>query len=216
MSSFRLLPAVFLLALIASCGQQRNAVVGEGMFQKRKYLSGWHVDIGRRSTAQHRERAMHTSVLSRETELRTAQGSSIEEDLSELGEVFHSDEPMAGIVALVTPTPPRKVGQKPPTLHAGTPAMQDRDPDNIMPRKRFNALAIPALLFVLAGVVLAFVTNSGWLVAGALVIGLVLAAISLRRIRSREQSGKGFPLVALILGTMAALITAMVIIRTGF
>lgn len=106
--------------------------------------------------------------------------------------------------------------QHTPAQETATLAPQDRNPDNIMPRKRFNVLAIPALLFVLAGIVLAFVTNSGWLVVGALAIGLVLAAISLRRIRSREQSGKAFALTALILGVMAAVITAMVIVRTGF
>jgi hypothetical protein len=85
-----------------------------------------------------------------------------------------------------------------------------------MPRKRLDGWAIPAFLLVLAGIASAFLTNSGLLVAVLLVLGIVLAAISLRRMRSDERSGKGFALFALVAGTMAALITAMVIVRSGF
>jgi len=217
MFTARFLVALVLLGLFASCGQQRNAVVGEGMFQKRKYNSGWHVDLGKRPATRHeepRERVVRTrpytpaAVQQHETHIEIAPDPTPADELAML------QEPLADLAGdAVLPAAPRN----PPFVQLDvTPMPRDRDPENIMPRKRFNVLAIPSLLFVLAGIVLAFVTNSGWLVAGALVVGIVLAAISLRRIRSQEQSGKAFALIAMILGVMAALITTMVIIRTGF
>lgn len=215
MFTARFLVALILLGLFASCGQQRNAVVGEGMFQKRKYTSGWHVDLGKRPTArpkEHQERVVRT----RDEQVAVVQPPTAENvaDSAPAEAYTALHEPLAalsGSPVLLAAPPANSIVQ----LDA-EPAPRDPDPDNIMPRKRFNVLAIPALLFVLAGIAMAFLTNSGWLVSGALVIGLVLAAISLRRIRSQEHSGKAFALIAMIMGVMAALITAMVIVRTGF
>lgn len=97
-----------------------------------------------------------------------------------------------------------------------TPPLPDRDPDNLMHRPGLQPLAIPSLALVLGGIAMAFLSNSGVLVAGILALGLLLAGISLSRIRSRERGGKVFALIAMVLGTVAALITAMVITRTGF
>lgn len=217
MVTVRFLVALVLLGLFASCGQQRSAVVGEGLFQKRKYLPGWHVDLrGKEATKPLVRTASRPTVLPRTEVLSTTQLRVPEVEQPELGEVYLLDEPVAGNAATMLPVQVQRINALEPTTETMATAPGDRDPDNIMPRKRFNVFAIPALLFVLTGIVLAFVTNSGWLVAGALVAGIVLAAISLRRIRSQEQSGKAFALIAMILGVMAALITTMVIIRTGF
>ncbi|MEX1132875.1 MAG: DUF4190 domain-containing protein [Flavobacteriales bacterium] len=217
MITARSLLVLFLLGLFASCGHQRNAVVGEGPFQKRKYLPGWHVDLGKRSSVQSSEHPSRTRVpIPKAEEESGTRSYAAETEHPRSGEVYNRSEPIADIAATNPPEPAQWGIAQENDLRSAAPAPGDRDPDNIMPRKRFNVLAIPALLFVLAGILLAFITNSGWLVAGSLVIGLVLAAISLRRIRSREQSGKGFALIAMILGVMAALITTMVIIRTGF
>ncbi len=43
---------------------------------------------------------------------------------------------------------------------------------------------------------------------------VVLAAVALKQIRTREQRGKGFALVALIIGLIAALFTTLVILWT--
>ncbi|MCW5899302.1 MAG: DUF4190 domain-containing protein [Flavobacteriales bacterium] len=73
-----------------------------------------------------------------------------------------------------------------------------------------------ALGLVVLGILAAFLTNSGWLVSALVVAGIVLAAVALRRIRSQERKGKGYALAALILGLIGALITLMVVIRSGF
>ena len=212
----RLLLIGFLgLAFLAGCAQQNNAVVGKGPIQKRKYQPGWHVDLFQRSKAvqpAHTERRRSVPDVEQQEELTVAPPSTIEgleheQDLDAFGpsasldalSLGHAIQPSVDLGRVATATP------------AEAPAQE-----NLMPRKRLQTLAIPSALFVGAGITMAFVTNSALLVAAALLIGLVLAAVSLRRIRSHERSGKGFALIALVLGTMAALITTMVIIRSGF
>ncbi len=203
------------LALLAGCAQQNNAVVGKGPIQKRKYQPGWHVDLFQRSRAmqpEHTERRRSAPDVVQQEEIavvptNTIEGLEHEQDLDAFG-------PSASLDAM----PPGATLQPSVTLgRASTEtAVEAPAQENLMPRKRIQPLAIPSALFVGAGITMAFVTNSALLVAVALLIGLVLAAVSLRRIRSHERSGKGFAIVALVLGTMAALITTMVIIRSGF
>lgn len=212
----RLLLIGFLgLALLAGCAQQNNAVVGKGSIQKRKYQPGWHVDLFQRAKAVqplHTERRHPATDVEQQKEITALPTSALmameqEQNVDAFG-------PSASLDAIPngrTPQPSSFSVGASEAIPAGAPA-----PQNLMPRKRLQPLAIPSMLFVGAGITMAFVTNSGLLVAAALLIGLVLAAVSLRRIRSHERSGKGFAIVALVLGTMAALLTTMVIIRSGF
>jgi hypothetical protein len=206
---------VILLFTLIACGQQKNSTVGDGPFQKRKFMPGWHIDIARaRPEAQPPRPSVSKVSHPKRLEVVADVGSIIETTISP--EVTAS---LGYIPEAAHPRSPREQTAPAEVLDLQiaplvVPAV--RDTSNIMPRKRFNVLAIPSLLFVAAGITFAFTTNSALLVLAMLVVGLVLAGISLRRIRSKEQSGKGFALVALILGVLAALITTMVIIRTGF
>jgi hypothetical protein len=212
---FRPLFVIVLSVALVSCGSTRNASDHGGLARERGYRPGWHLELVKQDRKPSPTDAFTTSNPSEPGPMDTPR--------PEAG-AFVAHEPDK----LRTPpaVPVRTYDRIPPTIapvpgrtevvKEARPDVRDRDPDNIMPRKRFNAFAIPALLVVLGGVSAAFLTNSGWLVAGLLVLGLLLAAISLRRIRSREQSGKSIALAALIIGLVAALITAMVIIRSGF
>lgn len=205
----------FVLLLLAGCAQRNNAVISKGPFQKRKYQPGWHVELFRKPMAKPAEQA----EARRDTPDVHAQ--EMEEALSSRSNTASGQAPdpveFEASASLTTTHPPVRPGSS-KTFEPQVESAPQQAPrqENQMPRKRLQPLAIPAALFVGAGITLAFVTNSGLLVAGALLIGLVLAAVSLRRIRSHERSGKGFALVALVLGTLAALLTAMVIVRTGF
>ena len=53
-------------------------------------------------------------------------------------------------------------------------------------------------------------------VIAALVVALVLAGISVRQIRWREERGKGFAIAALMIAVIAAIVTAMVTAVVGF
>jgi hypothetical protein len=206
---------VILLFALVACGQQKNSAVGDRPFQKRKFMPGWHIDIARaKPEAQPPRKSGSKMSNPRRLEIVADVGTMIETTISPEVTASLGYNPEAA-----PPILPREQ-----TAPAGVLDLQlapliapaARDTSNIMPRKRFNVLAIPSLLFVAAGITFAFTTNSALLVLAMLVVGLVLAGISLRRIRSKEQSGKGFALTALILGVLAALITTMVIIRTGF
>jgi lysylphosphatidylglycerol synthetase-like protein (DUF2156 family) len=85
-----------------------------------------------------------------------------------------------------------------------------------MPKKRWNRLAIPAFVLALLTVFLALFTVSTTAVILVAAATIVLAGVSLKQIRREEQAGKGFALAALIIGLIAALITAISIIVVGF
>lgn len=85
-----------------------------------------------------------------------------------------------------------------------------------MPHKRWNRLAVPAFVVSLGAVALALFTTSTIAVIAALVVALVLAGISVRQIRWREERGKGFAIAALMIAVIAAIGTAMVTAVVGF
>ena len=96
-------------------------------------------------------------------------------------------------------------------------ASQEQDGDeNVVPRKKWNRLAVPTLVSAVSIIALAIFTTSTTAVILAAITTLVLGGISLRQIRRREEAGKGFALVGLILGLIATLITAMAIAVVGF
>jgi hypothetical protein len=201
--------------LLAACGQNRRTTVGSGFLQKRTFRPGWHLDLA------HGERQPHGTKTSRPKGLTANPGTEVTAAREHVPQPVLDLDPSRPstdlVAALETPPAAESLHLAPERIRERSHnAVADRDPENIMPRKRLDGWAIPAFLLVLAGIASAFLTNSGLLVAVLLVLGIVLAAISLRRMRSDERSGKGFALFALVAGTMAALITAMVIVRSGF
>lgn len=90
-----------------------------------------------------------------------------------------------------------------------------QDEENLMPKKKWNRLAIPAFVAALGTVALGLFTSSTSAVLAGVLITLLLAGIALRRIRIHEQSGKGFAFAALMIGVIAALITALTIANYG-
>lgn len=208
---------LLLLLLTMGCSTGRHATVGEGLIQKRRLSPGWHVDLGLQRT---RKAPPLNARVHRNTEPVVPDRKVPNDPAPELAQVVHGP---GQAFSSWREAAPEEVGEAPQLpAHAlrhgpdlAVPS-SDRDPENLMPRGRFNAWSIPSLLFVLGAIAMALLTNNGALVAGMLVVGLFLAGFSLARIRSREQRGKVYALVALVLGTVAALITAMVILRSGF
>jgi hypothetical protein len=205
---------------LAACNAGRNATVGEGMLQKRKHQSGWHIDLHRKTptrTHAHRregERDHHTGASSAVKRSATTSRTAVL-DLPEPGTTAIV---VSGTDALVSAD--ADMGPMLLTLEPSAPYQPQEEPENLMPRKRLQPLAIPSLLLALAGIYLAFLPTTAltattlWIM-GLLTLSIVLSAISLRRIRDRDRSGKGFALAGLMLGMLAAIITTMVIIRTG-
>jgi len=208
-----LLPLLWPIVWLAmGCAPDRR--VAGGRFQKRVPRPGWHVALGRASTPTTDQQAQG-SEPPRQFPVHAAPTSATRS--GDLLAAMPTDIP----VRASAPSPPQVV---PPPLtlsllpHASRAASADPTDDYAgdMPRGPANKLGIVALVLVTAGIVTAFTSNSAVLVALLVAAGIVLAAIALRRIRSLAQRGKGFALVALILGMAAALLTIMMIVRTGW
>ncbi|MBL0128706.1 MAG: DUF4190 domain-containing protein [Flavobacteriales bacterium] len=198
----------FILPIVLfafGCGVQRD-VVQEGRFQKRTHQGGWHVDLHKKTSENDRTatRLRHIKV----------------------GSIVHPS-PLIAIDdrLLATTNSGPSLFVSPPSRASdpvcaeellpvrSTITLQEED-ENLMPRKKLNALAIPALVMALVTVGLGFSQNL-WLLVGAIVVTLVLVALSMRRIRRYEQGGKGFTFAALMIGVLAALLTALSIARYG-
>lgn len=87
--------------------------------------------------------------------------------------------------------------------------------ENLMPKKRWNRLSVPAFVAAQGTICLGLFTSSTYAVIAGLFVTLVLAGFSLRQIRHRQEAGKGFAFAALMIGVIATLITALTIARYG-
>jgi len=88
-------------------------------------------------------------------------------------------------------------------------------PSDPVVKKPWNKLAIPAFFVSMVAVAIGFFTTSTITVIGVVVLAMVLSGLSLHQIRWREERGKGFALIALVLAVIAALVTAMIIAVSG-
>jgi len=209
----RLVPLLIAcVMLLTACTTDRHVVTG-GLIQKRKYRPGWHLDFPSRSATPRAER----NAAERPRTIHAAPQGSI---------VQPSDRPLAPavIVAPLTASaePVQETRSVRPALSPATPAWrlscisaQDGE-ENLMPKKKWNVLAVPVFVLGLGAVALGFVTASTLAVLIVAVITVVLGAIALRRIRSRDQAGKGFALIGFILGLFVLLFVAISIASIGF
>lgn len=207
------LPHLLLLLpmLWLAMGCAGNRRVGEGRFQKRQHQPGWHVDMGRpaatpAATPVARERAvtMETRITAPVSEpVYVAPAMASAQTSASAATADMNTRPITAETGMVTSDAP-------------TISYQDDDYAGDRPRGAVSRTALVALALVVGAIVTAFMSNSALLVALIVTAGIVLAAIALRRIRSLEQQGKGFALVALILGLATALLTLMMIVRTGW
>lgn len=111
--------------------------------------------------------------------------------------------------------PITKPSLHPVTTIATTSDDQD-EPENLMPRKKLNPLAIPSFVLALGVLYLGFFTSNTLALVVAIVLTLAVSGISLARMRTREQGGKGFALSALMIGVIATIFTAIAIAAFGF
>ena len=209
----------FLLAvcivLITACSTDRHVVTG-GLIQKRKYRPGWHMDLDFRNdqpSNTHRSTAIRLMA-------RNSANTRAVIDVFERPLAFAKDrEPITASIAPVRPMRTRasmrhQVREVLTPLRKADSALDGEE--NLMPKKKWNMLAVPVLVLALGTVALAFLVPStlAVLVAGALTV--VLGAISLRHIRSHDEAGKGFALTGFIIALFALLFTGISIAAYGF
>jgi hypothetical protein len=214
-------PAILLFPilclLLASCGTT-GRTMDTGLMQKRRHLKGWDLEFLSRSQRSTRPvPANRNPVVKKDIGKNTA-GSRLTETL-----VVSTSPGSHGPVASSGPVAMEAI--RIPLLFTGSGPSEERtieEPEawspqeDLMHKKRWNLLAIPSFLMALATVYLGLFGLSTINVVIAIILTLILSGISLRQIRSREQSGKGFAIAALLIALLALLYTAMVTAVVGF
>jgi hypothetical protein len=94
-------------------------------------------------------------------------------------------------------------------------ATQDGE-ENLMPKKKWNVLAVPVFVLALGAVTLGFFTTSTLAVLLAAVVTVALGAITLRHIRTHDEAGKGFALIGFIIGLFVLLFVGISIATAGW
>ena len=198
---------------LASCGNARHTV-HEGGFQKRKYQSGWHFDIGGRTERRAAERNSGTKLLpARATHhLATGQkeapsplGNDLDPAIITEGADVISAEPTASLDVVVIAPSPRAAAFPPPQI-------ADQEP----PTKQFNPWALPAFALALGTIAYGILGTSNIIIVIAVVLTLLVASIALKKGRTNEWTGKGFAVSAMIIGCLSALITVIALLQGGF
>ncbi len=198
-----------LLVGLAACSQGPD-VIGKGPLQARKYRPGWHLDL---RTGNH--------PMTRRSALRPLEAR-----------LPAPAEPLAGrpltvqvVIAQAVPSPPPKAPGTPniapePPLTPLDPALKpiaaQDEPENLMPKKRWSWMGIVAFLLATGTATLGFSAFGTTIVLLAAGFTALFAGFTLRRIRKREQAGKGFALIALLVAFIALVITGVSIAMLGF
>ncbi|MFN3875062.1 MAG: DUF4190 domain-containing protein [Flavobacteriales bacterium] len=204
-----LLPA---LLLIAGCGGGR--AVHEARLQPRRHQPGWQIDLkGRRQTGAEASAAIRTG---RPEHLdRLAARSPYAPPRVRLQHPPAMPSPAKRSFPAVNEAPGAAAVPAAPVASAPDgPRARAQEEHYTTAEKPWNSLAVPAFIAALGAVAAGFGTSL-WLLAGLVVLTLVLAAWSIARIRRRDQGGKGFAMAALVIGVLAALLTAISVARYG-
>lgn len=214
----RTLFRLFLVLLLTACANDKS-VVRNSPFQKRTLRPGWHVDLsmGRErkvvQVPQDGSPTLATTLLDARIEVpsgSTLLPLSAEATLPPRQETGPITPVSAELASISFPANATKAPE------VAVPDQLFQEQVDTMPKKRWNRLAIPAFVLALLTVFLALFTVSTTAVILVAAATIVLAGVSLKQIRREEQAGKGFALAALIIGLIAALITAISIIVVGF
>lgn len=202
----RSIPLLVLL-VTTGCGPTRHTV-GDGAFQKRRLRTGWHVDLGFREKSV----ARTTGELPQELPTRTFEPA------------ISAGEPISSatgteVALLPLEKPPviasHQVNLPAPSVTEATDQAHHPAP-HVAPgevtKARWNPWSVPAFLLALGTVAYALLGTSELIVVLAVVATLVLASIAVRKGRTYEWRGKGFAVAALIIGSLAALVTLVALL----
>lgn len=197
----------FILAVsVTACSTSRQPTA-ERVLQKRRFQPGWHIDLGARPrNAQRTTR----SVLPRS-------GPRV------LTRAIPSGEPLAAVTPLnddladprtspIVVVPVKRAGA--PTVQISTLERPDEPPAEapIEPDARWNPWAGPALVLALGTVAYGLVGTSNLLLVFLVIATILLASIAVRKGRTYEWRGKGMAVAALVIGSLAALITLIALL----
>lgn len=210
-------PASLVLTALVLVGcTGTRSTVGDSMFQKRHLRPGWHVELGGREQVRTNERGAPVARMeSRSVPYRNFV-SPLPVAWVEMAELENATTPsgplaMSSVESLdAFLTRADILSFRPDTTRTAQRQQIEE------PVRRWNPWAIPAFAAAVGTVVLALATGtSAILVILALVLTLILAVIALRKGRKNEWSGKGFAVAAMMIGSLATLITLIALLSGG-
>jgi hypothetical protein len=211
---------IMLLISLASCGGS-NRVMDTGLLQKRKHLPGWDLSLWPKNSALEASRSADRQTDAKRTQderiSRSKDPPDADEEHDDLGISANSESmPLETVVQRIKMGRDNDIDASADrSISFHDLRVQDTEPVE-QPRKRWNKFAIPAFLAALGTIYLGLFSLSTLAVIVAIGVTFTLSGISLWQIRVRDEAGKGFAIIALILGLLAAIATAMVIYVVGF
>lgn len=199
--------------LLGACTTDRQVVTG-GLIQKRKYRPGWNVDLGFRND---RTPTAHRTIVERMAPVHRVHDRKLVPAQERSIAVMRTSAPITASTAPVRIAHPLS---RPHLLRAvilpeSITATQDGE-ENLMPKKKWNVLAVPVFVLALGSLTLGFLTTSTLAVLLAAVVTVALGAITLRHIRSHDEAGKGFALIGFIIGLFVLLFVGISTATTGW
>lgn len=197
-----LLAALIAISICGCSGSQR---IGDGAFQKRMHRPGWHVDLGWRTDVEPpgsnaRQPITPTPLAFTATEKNVEPITTISRDVKN---------------PILFVTTNKTASHESSEVSTAKTSRSAADDPPEPPTARWNPWAVPAFTAALGTVAYGIWGTSNLVLVIAVVLTLVLAAIAVKRGRMNEWSGKGFAISALILGSLAALITLIALIAGG-
>ena len=207
------LHAILMCTILAGCAGPRSTV-GEGFLQKRQLQPGWHLDLGGRAENRpvSREATQRRVALCQNHYPRGSTDLAIRLERGSPASLLSRPIITGPSGTLVDPSPVAVFS----TLEQRADTTPARTPSEEQPEGRtWNPWALPAFAAALATITYGIWGTSNLILIGAVVLTLVLAIIALKKGRMNEWSGKGFAITAMILGSLAALITLIALLSGG-
>ncbi|MEO8590125.1 MAG: DUF4190 domain-containing protein [Flavobacteriales bacterium] len=199
--------------LLSACTTDRHVVTG-GLIQKRKYRPGWNVDLGFRND---RTPVTNRTTVERMIPVRRVHNKALVAAQERSIAVVRTSAPITASIAPLRIVHPltRLHLLRAAILPERIMATQDGE-ENLMPKKKWNVLAVPVFVLALGSLTLGFLTTSTLAVLLAAVVTVALGAIALRHIRSHDEAGKGFALIGFIIGLFVLLFVGISIATAGW
>jgi hypothetical protein len=198
-----------LMVLLFSCGADRR-VMDTGLLQKRRHLQGWDLSL-HRSKKVDRKALYRDDVSLDKLSVRSDHMTSSEKGLRASNTIIDEQPNEVSANASIEPGVVIQRNLTPVPFIIDLPD----EPEDTTQKKPMNRLAPVVFITAIAAIGLGLTTTNTLGVIILVLVTFILAAISIRQIRSRDMGGKGFAIIGLVLAVMTAVATAIAIYANG-
>ena len=200
------LPLILVVAASA-CSTTRQPTA-ERFLQKRRFQPGWHLDLGTRAHREQMKRRTSVPLLARRDLVRAIpSGGPLTTSVAPgtvPWDIPYTNSTRTGtVIAPVAPSAPVALVEVGP---------EPLEPAVVEPDARWNPWTGPALVLAIGTVAYGLVGTSLLVLALGVIATMILASIAVRKGRTYEWRGKGMAVAALVIGSLAALITLIALL----